>query len=191
MGSLVKMSQDIGWSSRLYPDLSKESVVGEGLSPGREDKKRGSVRGTSKYGRIKYKIQFEERSGTLEVCVKGCEDLKAMNMDGTSDPYVVVTMIPGIAHSLLKTKVLKKNLNPEFNETFLTSVSSHVLKMMFVYLSFQISDQCKTLYKQVCFEVFDWERIIKDRKIGKFVFNVPKLSKDWVVEDVADLVFAI
>ena len=90
-----------------------------------------------------------------------------MNMDGTSDPYVVVTMIPGIAHSLLKTKVLKKNLNPEFNETFLTSVSSHVLKMMFVYLSFQISDQCKTLYKQVCFEVFDWERIIKDRKIGK------------------------
>ena len=66
------------------------SVVGEGLSPGREDKKRGSVRGTSKYGRIKYKvscywsfyqhlivlvpkIQFEEKSGTLEVCVKGCE----------------------------------------------------------------------------------------------------------------------
>jgi len=107
--------------------------------------------------------------------VKGCEDLKAMNTDGTSDPYVVVTMIPGVAHSLLKTRVAKKNLNPEFNETFLTN----------------ISDQCKTLYKQVCFEVFDWERIIKDRKIGKFVFNLPKLSKDWVVDDVSDLVFAL
>jgi len=32
------------------------SVVGEGLSPGTDDKKRGSVRGTSRYGRIKYKV---------------------------------------------------------------------------------------------------------------------------------------
>ena len=110
-----------------------------------------------------------------------------MNMDGTSDPYVVVTMIPGIAHSLLKTKVLKKNLNPEFNETFLTSVSSHVWKMMFVYLSFQISDQCKTLYKQVCFEVFDWERIIKDRKIGKvnYFFSVQK----WITRKILSVCF--
>ena len=92
-----------------------------------------------------------------------------MNIDGTSDPYVVVTMIPGVAHSLLKTRVAKKNLNPEFNETFLTNVSPHIFKE-FVYLSFQISDQCKTLYKQVCFEVFDWERIIKDKKIGKVIF---------------------
>ena len=45
-----------------------------------------------------------------------------MNVGGTSDPYVIVKIQPGSAHSLLKTQVIKKNLNPEFNETFVTMV---------------------------------------------------------------------
>ena len=45
-----------------------------------------------------------------------------MNIGGTSDPYVMVTLQPGAAHSVLKTEVIKKNLNPVFNETFITMV---------------------------------------------------------------------
>ena len=45
-----------------------------------------------------------------------------MDMRGSSDPYVMVTIQPGGAHSQLKTKVVKRNLNPVFNETFLTMV---------------------------------------------------------------------
>ena len=51
------------------------------------------------------------------------KELKAMNIGGTSDPYVIVALQPGAAHSVLKTKVVKKNLNPVFDETFITMVT--------------------------------------------------------------------
>ena len=46
-----------------------------------------------------------------------------MNIGGTSDPYVIVALQPGAAHSVLQTKVVKKNLNPVFDETFITMVT--------------------------------------------------------------------
>lgn len=44
-------------------------------------------------------------------------DLAAMDMGGTSDPYVKVYLLPD-KKKKFETKVHRKTLNPVFNETF-------------------------------------------------------------------------
>ncbi|XP_050930019.1 double C2-like domain-containing protein alpha [Lates calcarifer] len=61
------------------------------------------------------------RSGGLCVGVKRCAHLAAMDVNGFSDPYV---KIPDIQKkSKHKTAVMKKTLNPEFNEEFFYEIS--------------------------------------------------------------------
>lgn len=40
-----------------------------------------------------------------------------MDMGGTSDPYVRVTLLPDKKHRL-ETKIKRRTLNPRWNETF-------------------------------------------------------------------------
>lgn len=49
------------------------------------------------------------------------QDLAAMDMGGTSDPYVKVYMLPD-KKKKFETKVQRKNLCPVFNETFMFKV---------------------------------------------------------------------
>lgn len=51
------------------------------------------------------------------------EDLPALDMGGTSDPYVKVYLLPD-KKKKFETKVHRKTLNPVFNETFVFKVSS-------------------------------------------------------------------
>ena len=44
-------------------------------------------------------------------------DLPAMDLNGTSDPYVKVYVLPD-KKKKFETKVQKKSLNPVFDETF-------------------------------------------------------------------------
>ena len=48
--------------------------------------------------------------------------MKKMDILGKSDPFVRIYLMPG-NHKELKTKVIKKNLNPLFNEVFKFVVS--------------------------------------------------------------------
>ena len=45
------------------------------------------------------------------------KDLPPMDMGGTSDPYVRVTLLPDKKHRL-ETKIKRRTLNPRWNETF-------------------------------------------------------------------------
>ena len=49
------------------------------------------------------------------------QDLAAMDMGGTSDPYVKVFLLPD-KKKKFETKVQRKNLCPVFNETFIFKV---------------------------------------------------------------------
>ena len=51
-----------------------------------------------------------------------CKQLKKMDILGKSDPFVQILLIPG-KHVEMKTKVIKKNLNPVFDEIFKYVVS--------------------------------------------------------------------
>ncbi|XP_045886054.1 double C2-like domain-containing protein alpha [Micropterus dolomieu] len=64
------------------------------------------------------------RSGGLCVGVKRCAHLAAMDVNGFSDPYVKIYLKPDIQKkSKHKTAVIKKTLNPEFNEEFFYEIS--------------------------------------------------------------------
>lgn len=54
------------------------------------------------------------------------QDLAAMDMGGTSDPYVKVFMLPD-KKKKYETKVQRKNLCPVFNETFIFKVLKFIL----------------------------------------------------------------
>ena len=67
-------------------------------------------------------IAYEAAFQRLSVTVLECKDLKNMDTFGKSDPFVEVLMVPG-KHVKMKTKVIKNNLNPVFdNEVFMSEV---------------------------------------------------------------------
>ena len=45
------------------------------------------------------------------------KDLAARDLNGLSDPYVRITLLPDKKHRL-ETKIKRKTLNPKWNETF-------------------------------------------------------------------------
>ena len=53
-------------------------------------------------------------------------ELPAMDMGGTSDPYVKVYLLPD-KKKKFETKVHRKTLNPTFNEQFIFKVHLHLL----------------------------------------------------------------
>ena len=87
-------------------------------------------------------VEYDFTGSILHVTIVKCEDLAAMDIGGTSDPYVKVYLLPdrkrkqvqyvcvynctkrlchfevGSWHPLQETKVHRKTLNPVFNETF-------------------------------------------------------------------------
>ena len=66
----------------------------------------------------------EEVNGTNELVELSSSARGLDNKDtfGKSDPFVRVYLLPGV-HDLIKTEVIKKNLNPVFNEMFKFPVS--------------------------------------------------------------------
>lgn len=56
------------------------------------------------------------------------EELPALDMGGTSDPYVKVYLLPD-KKKKFETKVHRKTLNPAFNETFVFKVGSPTVTM--------------------------------------------------------------
>uniref|UniRef100_A0A3P9C812 Double C2 domain alpha n=1 Tax=Maylandia zebra TaxID=106582 RepID=A0A3P9C812_9CICH len=66
----------------------------------------------------------ERARGGLCVGVKRCAHLAAMDVNGFSDPYVKTYLKPDVhKKSKHKTAVIKKTLNPEFNEEFFYEIS--------------------------------------------------------------------
>lgn len=53
----------------------------------------------------------------LTVGIKKADSLKAMDLGGTSDPYVRVYILPDKTRTC-ETKVFRNTLNPVFNEQF-------------------------------------------------------------------------
>nr|XP_040032236.1 double C2-like domain-containing protein alpha [Gasterosteus aculeatus aculeatus] len=66
----------------------------------------------------------ERARGGLCVGVKRCAHLAAMDVNGYSDPYVKTYLKPDVQKkSKHKTAVIKKTLNPEFNEEFFYEIT--------------------------------------------------------------------
>ncbi|VDK64277.1 unnamed protein product [Anisakis simplex] len=72
-------------------------------------------------GRLCYSLEYDFDKNALTVTIISASDLPAMDLGGTSDPYVKVFLLPD-KKKKFQTKVQRKSLNPVFNESFVFKV---------------------------------------------------------------------
>lgn len=112
-------------------------------------------------GRLKYKLNYDFQTSQLAVTIVEAEDLIAMDLNGFSDPYVKVYLMPD-KKQCEKTRVHKKTLSPKFNETFQFQESYQVL-----------------MNKTLVMDVYDYDRFKRHDEIGQVVvpLNTVDLSQ--------------
>ncbi|XP_017551616.1 synaptotagmin Vb [Pygocentrus nattereri] len=109
-------------------------------------------------GKLEFSLDYNFTESQLIVGILQAQDLAAMDIGGTSDPYVKVYLLPD-KKKKFETKVQRKNLCPVFNETF-------IFKIPYAELG------GKTLVLQV----FDFDRFGKHDVIGQI--KIPMNSVD-------------
>ncbi|XP_051542815.1 synaptotagmin Vb isoform X1 [Myxocyprinus asiaticus] len=105
-------------------------------------------------GKLEFSLDYNFTDAQLIVGVLQAQDLPAMDIGGTSDPYVKVYLLPD-KKKKFETKVQRKNLCPVFNETF-------IFKIPYAELG------GKTLILQV----FDFDRFGKHDVIGQITIPI-------------------
>ncbi|PVD39324.1 hypothetical protein C0Q70_01954 [Pomacea canaliculata] len=76
---------------------------------------------TTEYGLLNVRVVYKYESHTLLVEVLSAKDLIPLDANGFSDPYVLVALCPEHVFpnkSVQSTKIIKKTLNPTFDESF-------------------------------------------------------------------------
>uniref|UniRef100_A0A8B9JAJ3 Synaptotagmin n=1 Tax=Astyanax mexicanus TaxID=7994 RepID=A0A8B9JAJ3_ASTMX len=94
--------------------LKDEDEVETGLT---ENEKEAEPKEQEKLGKLQYSLDYNFTENTLIVGIIQAAELPAMDMGGTSDPYVKVYLLPD-KKKKFETKVHRKTLNPTFNEQF-------------------------------------------------------------------------
>uniref|UniRef100_A0A671S6W2 Synaptotagmin Vb n=1 Tax=Sinocyclocheilus anshuiensis TaxID=1608454 RepID=A0A671S6W2_9TELE len=130
-----------------------EGTEGEGEGEQKEEgeKKEGEVQKEEQenLGKLEFSLDYNFTDAQLIVGVLQAQDLLAMGIGGTSDPYVKVYLLPD-KKKKFETTVQRKKLCPVFNETF-------IFKVPYAELG------GKTLVLQV----FDFDRFGKHDVIGQ------------------------
>ncbi|KAG5892205.1 hypothetical protein JTB14_012939 [Gonioctena quinquepunctata] len=104
------------YKEKVQPDMDE-------LTENAEEPDEGEKPEVQKLGKLQYKLEYDFNQNSFSVTVIQAEDLPALDMGGTSDPYVKVYLLPD-KKKKFETKVHRKTLNPVFNETFVFKVST-------------------------------------------------------------------
>uniref|UniRef100_A0A182SZX0 C2 domain-containing protein n=1 Tax=Anopheles maculatus TaxID=74869 RepID=A0A182SZX0_9DIPT len=93
-------------------------------------------------GQIEFGMQYNYKQGALEIHVKQCKDLAAVDTKrNRSDPYVKVYLLPDKSKSgKRKTKVKKHTLNPVFDEVLRFHMSLNSLQTRTIWVTVWHSD---------------------------------------------------
>ncbi|XP_066601440.1 synaptotagmin 1-like isoform X3 [Prorops nasuta] len=140
----LKSVQLLGSTYKDKPDM--EELTENAEEPDEAESKQSEV----KLGKLQYKLEYDFNSNSLAVTVIKAEELPALDMGGTSDPYVKVYLLPD-KKKKFETKVHRKTLNPEFNETF----------------TFKGVPYADAMNKTLVFAIFDFDRFSKHDQIGE------------------------
>ncbi|KAF9436033.1 hypothetical protein BGZ76_004991 [Entomortierella beljakovae] len=95
-----------------------------------------------------------DNMGNLTITIVRAKNLMAADRSGLSDPFVVFKVNDKEAH---KSEVVKKNLNPEFNETFTIPINSRA-------------------EDEVTFEVFDWNQVQTAKSLGTGSIDIKNIQ---------------
>ncbi|XP_077452756.1 synaptotagmin VIII [Stigmatopora argus] len=120
-------------------------------------------------GKLLYSLEFDPTLSELKVGVKQASSLKAMDLGGSSDPYVKVYILPE-KNKTCETRVLKNTLNATFNETF----------------NFQMS-KTTLVESTAVLQVFDFDRFSKHEIIGELRLKLSQVDWNHVLEEWRDL----
>ncbi|ODM95585.1 Synaptotagmin-9 [Orchesella cincta] len=130
----------------MYPELYKQELA-------RQSSGDSSSTDAEKVGSLHFSLRFDRELEALVVKVIQATDLPAKDMSGSSDPYIKIYLLPD-RKKKHQTKVHRRNLNPEFNETFLFSVSHEDLQDRYLQ-----------------FSVYDFDRFSRHDLIGQVVLK--------------------
>ncbi|KAI4794156.1 hypothetical protein KUCAC02_032242 [Chaenocephalus aceratus] len=120
-------------------------------------------------GKLLYSLDYNAAQSELNVGIKQADSLMAMDLGGSSDPYVKVYLCPEKS-KIFETKVFKSTLNPVFNDHF----------------SFQLS-KASLLKSTVVMQVFDFNRFSKHNMIGELRLQLSSVDWNHVIEEWQDL----
>ncbi|XP_028440801.1 synaptotagmin-1b [Perca flavescens] len=101
---------DGGYSEPLKEESNKETELSDN-DPKEEEK----------LGKLHYTLDYNFTDNTLIVGILQAAELPAMDVGGSSDPYVKLYLLPD-KKKKFETKVHRKTLEPNFNETFMFKV---------------------------------------------------------------------
>eukprot|EP00090_Calanus_glacialis_P020398 TRINITY_DN3139_c0_g1_i1.p1 TRINITY_DN3139_c0_g1~~TRINITY_DN3139_c0_g1_i1.p1 ORF type:complete len:425 (-),score=118.72 TRINITY_DN3139_c0_g1_i1:761-2035(-) len=121
-------------------------------------------------GKLQYKLEYDFNAQSLNVTAIQCTELPALDLGGTSDPYVKVYLMPDKKRKF-ETKVHRKTLNPFFNETF----------------SFKQVPYSETFDKTLVFAVFDYDRFSKHDQIGEVKVPLCMVDLAQTIEEWKDI----
>lgn len=120
-------------------------------------------------GKLLYSLDYNVALSELTVGIKQARNLKAMDLGGSSDPYVKVYICPDKLKTC-ETKVFRSTLNPVFNEQF----------------TFQLS-KATLLKSTAVMKVFDFDRFTKHDIIGEIRLELRDVDWNHVIEEWQEL----
>ncbi|XP_046962237.1 synaptotagmin 1 isoform X4 [Vanessa cardui] len=159
-----KSVQLLGSAYKEKPDM--EELTDNAEEPDDGDSKKEE----QKLGKLQYKLEYDFNSNSLSVTVIQAEELPALDMGGTSDPYVKVYLLPD-KKKKFETKVHRKTLNPVFNETF-------------VFKNVPYAD---AMNKTLVFAIFDFDRFSKHDQIGEVKVPLCQVDLAQTIEEWREL----
>lgn len=116
-------------------------------------------------GKLRLKLDYDFNNTDLAVGVIEAAGLPAMDLCGTSDPYVKVYLMPD-KKKKFETKVHRKTLNPIFNETF-----------HFKHPYAEITT------KTLVFAIYDFDRFSKHDQIGEVKIALNSIDLAQTIEE--------
>ncbi|XP_033207264.1 synaptotagmin 1 isoform X2 [Belonocnema kinseyi] len=160
----LKSVQLLGGTYKDKPDM--EELTDNAEEPDEAESKQSEV----KLGKLQYKLEYDFNSNSLAVTVIQAEELPALDMGGTSDPYVKVYLLPD-KKKKFETKVHRKTLNPVFNETF----------------TFKSVPYADAMNKTLVFAIFDFDRFSKHDQIGEVKVPLCQIDLAQTIEEWREL----
>jgi synaptotagmin-1 len=160
----LKQVQMLGaaYKEKVQPDVEK-------LTTNMEDNEGVDGLPSKSLGKIQFSLDYDFQKAELTVGVIQACDLPAMDMGGTSDPYVKVYILPDKKQKF-ETRVQRKTLNPIFNETF-------VFKVPYAEIATRV----------LLLNIYDFDRFSKHDHIGQLKVPLNSVDLGRIVEEWRDV----